>query len=60
MFTIVWNPGGFHFVAIEEARDIFAQFVPDITKHTALTLARAFDKNDGTFDYKLLLQYMRV
>jgi hypothetical protein len=48
------------FVAVEEAKQIFSQFVPDITKHAAITLTRAFDKNDGTFDYGLLLQYMRV
>jgi fumarylacetoacetate (FAA) hydrolase family protein len=47
-------------VGVDEGKQIFAQFVLDITKHAAITLTRAFDKNDGTYDYGLVLQYMRV
>jgi hypothetical protein len=48
------------FVAVEDAKQIFSQFVPDITKHAAITLTRAFDKNDGTFEYRILLQYLKI
>jgi hypothetical protein len=48
------------FVAIEEAKAVFDSFVPQITKHAVLTLVRAFDKNDGTYDYDLLLTHMRA
>jgi hypothetical protein len=48
------------FVSADDAKTIFAGFVPAISKHAVITLARAFDRNDGTYDYNLLLQYMRV
>jgi hypothetical protein len=47
-------------VAVEEAKAIFTSFVPQITKHAVLTLVRAFDKNDGTYDYGLLLTHLRA
>jgi hypothetical protein len=48
------------FVGLDEAKAIFAKFVPPLTKHAVVTLARAFDKNDGTYDYGLLLKFMRA
>jgi hypothetical protein len=47
-------------VAVDEAKAIFTSFVPQITKHAVLTLVRAFDKNDGTYDYGLLLTHLRA
>jgi hypothetical protein len=47
-------------VATEEAKGVFSSFVPQITKHEVLTLTRAFDENDGTYDYNLLLTHMRA
>jgi hypothetical protein len=48
------------FVGLDEAKSIFAKFVPPLTKHAVLTLTRAFDKNDGTYDYGLLLKFIRA
>jgi hypothetical protein len=45
-------------VSTEEAKAVFTEFVPQISKHTALTLTRAFDKNDGTYDYNLLMTHI--
>jgi hypothetical protein len=47
-------------VSVDDAGAVFSTFVPQITKHAALTLTRAFDKNDGTYDYDLLLTHMRA
>jgi Ca2+-binding EF-hand superfamily protein len=55
-----YDPRKTGFVGVDEAQSIFAKFVPKITKHAALTLARAFDKGDGTYDYGLLLKFMRA
>ena len=48
------------FVSTEDAKDIFKQFVPPLTPHAAVTLVRAFEKDDGSFDYNILLNYMRA
>jgi hypothetical protein len=47
-------------VSVEEARAVFSKFVPQISKHAVFTLTRAFDTNDGTYDYILLLTHMRA
>ena len=48
------------FVQVEDAKELFKQFVPQITPHAVLTLVRAFEKDDGTYEYNLLLNYMRA
>jgi hypothetical protein len=55
-----YDPQNTGFVGVDDAQSIFAKFVPKITKHAALTLTRAFDKGDGTYDYGLLLNFMRA
>jgi hypothetical protein len=55
-----YDPRKTGLVSIEDAQAAFRSFVPPITKHAALTLTRAFDNNDGTFDYNLLLTHMRA
>jgi hypothetical protein len=55
-----YDPQKTGYVGIDEAKQIFAKFVPKITKHAVLTLARAFDKGDGTYEYALLLKFMRA
>ncbi|KAH0789056.1 EF-hand domain-containing family member C2 isoform X1 [Histomonas meleagridis] len=47
-------------VSVDEAKSIFNSFVPQITPHAAITLTRAFDQDNGTYDYNLLLNYMRA
>jgi hypothetical protein len=56
----VYDPRKTGFVATDEAKEVFSAFVPQISKHEVLTLTRAFDKNDGTYDYNLLLTHMRA
>jgi len=47
-------------VSVTEARQIFARLAASLTSHARITLIRAFDKDNGTYDYTLLLQYMRA
>ncbi|OHT06166.1 hypothetical protein TRFO_25861 [Tritrichomonas foetus] len=48
------------FVSIDDAKAIFKQFVPQITPHAVITLTRACEHDDGTYEYTLLLNYMRA
>lgn len=49
---------GCGYVEIDEAKQIFAQFEPKLTKHACITLVRAFDR-DGRYEYGPLITYMR-
>lgn len=55
-----YDPRKTGFVTRDEAKQIFAKFEGPMTKHATVTLVRAFDKEDGTYDYNILLQYMRA
>jgi hypothetical protein len=55
-----YDPRGTGFVSVEEAKEIYSKFIPKLTRHAVLTLTRAFDRNNGTYDYGLLLKYLRA
>ena len=48
------------FVSVEEAKQVFSKFEGSLTKHALTTLIRAFERDDGTYEYGLLLKYMRA
>ena len=54
------DPGKTGHVSVEDAKAIFKQFVPQLTPHAAITLTRACERDDGTYDYPMLLNYMRA
>jgi hypothetical protein len=54
-----YDPQKTGYVRTDEAKSIFSKFVPQITKHAVITLVRAYDREDGTYDYGLLLLVAR-
>ena len=46
-------------VTTDAAKSVMMKFVPDITKHAAITVARAFDR-DGEFQYEDMLKYLNL
>lgn len=44
---------------VEEAKQVFSQFIGPLTKHATITLVRAWEK-DGTYEYGMLLTIMRL
>lgn len=55
-----YDPRKTGFVSVDEAKQVFSKFEGQLTKHAIVTLTRAFDRDDGTYEYDLLLKYMRA
>lgn len=48
------------FVTVSEAKEIFQMFLPLITKHAVVTLTRAFERDQGKYEYNILLQNLII
>jgi hypothetical protein len=55
-----YDPRGTGFVSVAEANEVYSKFIPKLTRHAVLTLTRAFDRNNGTYEYGILLKYLRA
>lgn len=48
------------FVTVSDAKEIFQMFLPLITKHAIITLTRAFERDQGKYEYNFLLQNLNI
>lgn len=48
------------FVAVSDAREIFQQYLPLISKHAVFTLTRAFERDHDNYEYTFLLQNLNL
>lgn len=47
-------------VPVSDAKEIFSMFLPNITNHAIITLTRAFERDQGQYEYSYLIQNMNI